>query len=54
MEFINWIEQLFEMKKYLNWNFWVLFLLILSALVSYKISLEDDEKKEIIEKKQIC
>jgi hypothetical protein len=51
MEFINWLEQLFEMKKYLNWNLAILLLLIFSAFVSYKISLEDDEKKKIIEQK---
>lgn len=51
MDFINWVEHLFEMKKYFNWNLAILILLALSALVSYIISLEDNEKKKIIEQK---
>lgn len=51
MEFINWLEQLFEMKKYLTWNLGVLILLIFSAYFSFKISQNDDVKKKDIEDK---
>jgi uncharacterized protein (UPF0333 family) len=48
MEFINWLEQLFEMKKYLNLNLGILIVLIIGAVFSFFNSIGDEKTKNEI------